>query len=128
MYTFSHRKRLLAALNRTRPGDNRQIWSSEGRITAGKTDDSVVGFHVSAYQFVGFSNANYFLYTRHFIERARLNLAAVSGDANGRAFCAWDGMGAISKCLNLVAYGPNFFRPGVRLHDYQHDFTSNLQV
>ena len=61
-------------------------------------------------------------------QRARFDFAAVSGYANCGALGSRQGVGPQTKGFNLFAHGPDLFRFGVRLHDYQHDFTSNLQV
>ena len=74
-------------------------------------------FDVAADQFVRLADADEFLHARHLVQRAGLDFAAVSGDADGGALRARHGVGPVSQLLDLLANGAHLLFGGVRLHD-----------
>ena len=90
--------------------------SAEGGVGARKSYDRVFRFDVAADQFVGLADADQFLHAGHLVQRAGLDFAAVSGDADGGALRAGHGMGAVSQFLDLLANGAYLLFRGLRLH------------
>ena len=73
-------------------------------------------FDVAADQFVRLADADQFLHARHLFQRAGLDFAMVSGDADGGALRARHGVGAVSQFLDLLANGADLLFRGLRLH------------
>ena len=114
------------AFDAARSGDDGEVGASDGGGRIGKLDDGVVGLRVAADQFVGLGDANDFLHSGHFFERAGVDFALVAGDADGGALRAGDGVGAVSKRFDFLANGADLLFGGLRLHDDEHSKYSEL--
>ena len=73
-------------------------------------------FDVAADQLVGLADADQFLHARHLVQRAGLDFATVSGNADGGALRARHGVGAVAQFLDLLANGAYLLFRGLRLH------------
>ena len=73
-------------------------------------------FDVAAHQLVRLADANEFLNALHLIQRAWLDFAAVSGDADGSTLRSRHGVSAVSQFLDLLANGAYLLFRGLRLH------------
>ncbi len=115
-YLLGHRHGLLAVLDGARSGDDGQSGTAECGVRAGKSDDRVFLFDVAADQFVRLADADQFLHARHLVERAGLDLATISGDADGGALRARHGVGPVAQFLDLLANRADLLFGGLRLH------------
>ena len=79
-------ERLRAALNRTRAGDDRQLFAADGRIA--DAHDGLLRFQIERDQFVGFAHADRFGDAGQILEVTRINRALIAGDADGCALLA----------------------------------------
>ena len=113
-----NRKRLLAALNRTGSGDDRELRPANRGIAPGKSNDSVLFLNVAADQLVRFRDADDFLHARHFFQRAGLDFALISGDANRSPLRSGNGVSAVAERLDFLADGAHLRFRSVRLHNH----------
>ena len=117
---FSDGQRLLAALHRAGPGDDRELRAADGNVGVGEAHDGVVGFTLPADQLEGLADAYDLLHARHVFQAAALHIVQIAGHGDGVALGALHGVGAEAEGFDPFADLLNLLPGCLRLHDNQH--------
>src|SRR5438034_2175778 len=104
--SFCNGERLLATLDRARPGDDCQPAVANRRVA--DANHSLVRSQIECDQFVRLSYADDFRDTDKILKTPAIDRSFIACDTDRRPRGSWHGMGAESDCLNNVYHRIDF--------------------
>jgi hypothetical protein len=114
---------LFLGFHGARAGNQGHMLSANDDVARGRgnAQDGVFFLGVTADQLVRLADGDTFHDPGQRFENAKINLALVSGNANGGSQGAGNGVGFEAEALDALANGANLLLGGMRLHDDQHE-------